>query len=264
MAIMIGPAALVTGAASQLGIGYATGLALLERGYSVALVDVDAAALRETGADLGALHPGKVETFECDVSSTASVAAALERVRASFGRLDVLVNNAGLVDRVETESMSDELWQKLMDVDLTGVFKCSRAAFPMLCDSGTGAIVNVSSVSAVMPSPDAACYAAAKAGVEGFTRALAVGWSPYGIRVNAVAPGSVTTGLIAAELAAGLVTQDRIDLWARRALPGRFADPSEVASAIAFLASSDSSYITGEVLRVDGGMSVNGRTDSAQ
>ncbi len=249
-------AAAVTGGAA--GIGLAACREFLDRGLAVAIVDRDAEAarkaadgLREAAARGGS---GKVIAASADVRDTAAVDAAIDAVTGELGGLDVLVNCAGITDRAPAAEMADASWSRMLDVHLTGTFRCCRAAFPALCDSDTAAIVNVSSVAARLGFPLRVSYCAAKSGIEGLTRSLAVEWAARGIRVNAVAPTWVRTAILEDAVAAGVLDEAKIDAITPF---GGVVEPFEVAKAIAFLASPDARMITGQSLPIDGGLTIN-------
>ena len=243
--------AVVTGGAR--GIGEATCRALSAAGVRVVIADRDLEAAHEAGASLASSSDTPFPV-ELDVTSTDSVERMVSVVRERFGALDVLVNNAGIHSSGPTEAVTDDDWSQLVDVHLGGTFRCSRAAFPLLAASESAAIVNVASIAAHMGFPGRASYTAAKSAIEGLTRTLAVEWAPHGIRVNAVAPGYTRTRLVMQAIKDGVV-DDRV-LAARIPL-ARLAEPGELAEAISFLASPAASYITGQTLVVDGGLTVN-------
>ena len=243
--------ALITGAGR--GIGATIGGRLLDAGYEVHFADADGdraaahvAAL--TGAD------GRAFAWKMNVTSDSEVDSVIEAVGSRHGRLDVLINNAGITNQCPTQQIPTGEWNELIDVHLGGTFRCSRAAFPILCAAGLSSIVNVSSIAGRMGMPIRASYCAAKAGIEGFTRSLAAEWAEFGIRVNAVAPGYVRTELIQKDLDNGLVSEEQLST---RISLKRLADPSEIAETIFFLATAPSSYVTGQVIHVDGGLSID-------
>jgi NAD(P)-dependent dehydrogenase (short-subunit alcohol dehydrogenase family) len=181
--------------------------------------------------------------------------ALVERVLHEFGRLDVLVNNAGAGQLGESETLSREVWQRIIDVDLSATFFCSQAAARPMLEAGRGVIVNVSSLLGHMGLARRAAYSAAKHGVEGLTKTLAAEWARRGVRVMSVAPGYVATELLAGTMKAGGFTYEDV---AGRTPLGRLAEPSEVARVVAFLVSDDAAYLTGSSILVDGGWIADG------
>jgi NAD(P)-dependent dehydrogenase (short-subunit alcohol dehydrogenase family) len=181
--------------------------------------------------------------------------ALVERVLHEFGRLDVLVNNAGAGQLGESETLSREVWQRIIDVDLSATFFCSQAAARPMLEAGRGVIVNVSSLLGHMGLARRAAYSAAKHGVEGLTKTLAAEWARRGVRVMSVAPGYVATELLAGTMQAGGFTFEDV---AGRTPLGRLAEPSEVARVVAFLVSDDAAYLTGSSILVDGGWIADG------
>jgi 2-hydroxycyclohexanecarboxyl-CoA dehydrogenase len=241
--------AFVTGGAS--GIGAATARRLAAEGARVAIGDLDEAGAREVAAE--------IDGFGCalDVTDAASARAAVAAATEALGPVDVLVNNAG-TDRFAFFVRSDEeLWDFVLGVNLRGVLACTHAVLPSMHERGRGVIVNVASEAGRVGSHGSATYSAAKAGVIGFTKAIARESARYGVRCNAVAPGPIETPLLngaeaqLGELGARL-KQGMIDATAMR----RSGEPEEVAAAIAFLASDDASYVTGQTLNVSGGLSM--------
>ena len=237
--LLEGKVALVTAAAGT-GIGSATARRLLAEGATVVISDAHERRLAETATDLG--DPLAVR---CDVTDEDQVqrlfAAAVER----HGRIDVVVNNAGLGGTANLVDMTDDQWHKVVDVTLTGTFRCTRAALRVLCPQGSGVIVNNASVLGWRAQAGQAHYAAAKAGVMALTRSAAIEAAPHGVRVNAVAPSLAMHPFLAK------VTSDELlDELAGREAFGRAAEPWEVATVIAFLASDYSTYMTGEVVSV--------------
>jgi 2-hydroxycyclohexanecarboxyl-CoA dehydrogenase len=241
--------AFVTGGAS--GIGAATARRLAAEGARVAIGDLDEAGARDVAAE--------IDGFGCvlDVADAASARAAVAAATEALGPVDVLVNNAG-TDRFAFFVRSDEeLWDFVLGVNLRGVLACTHAVLPSMHERGRGVIVNVASEAGRVGSQGSATYSAAKAGVIGFTKAIARESARYGVRCNAVAPGPIETPLLngaeaqLGELGARL-KQGMIDATAMR----RSGEPEEIAAAIAFLASDDASYVTGQTLNVSGGLSM--------
>lgn len=246
------PVAVITGGAS--GIGLAAAEAFVARGYDVVLADLDGDRASDEAKRLGR---GDVRALgvPLDVGDSASIAATVDRVREQLGRTDVLVNSAGYADSGPSEQISDDVWDRMIRVHLGGTFRCSRGFFELLRDAPAGSIVNLSSIGAHVGRPGRPHYGAAKSGIEGMTRTLSVEWASHGIRVNAVAPGHVHTPLIDTIMAAGTFNPERT--IARIPL-SRLGRPEEIAAAIVFLGSTDGSFVTGQVLVADGGMTVNG------
>jgi NAD(P)-dependent dehydrogenase (short-subunit alcohol dehydrogenase family) len=253
--------AMVTGAAD--GIGWATAQALARDGYRVALLDLKADAVQARAAELGAAHLG----LACDVTSESAVAQAVAAVETRWGRIDVLVNNAGIGDQGgNTLEQNAEAFDRVLAVHLRGTFLMSQAVGRVMLQAAPqaggarGSIVNLGSIASTIGLPTRNAYSAAKAGVLGMTRALACEWARSGIRVNAVAPGYVNTALVADLNRRGMLDGKGI---AHRTPLGRMAEPAEIAEAICFLASPKASYITGIVLPVDGGWTAFGAPESA-
>ncbi len=249
-----GRVALVTGGAG--GIGRATCKAFFDDGYAVALTDLELEAAVAAASEIDPSGE-RVVGFSGDVSSTEAVNEMIAASTARFGRLDALVNVAGVVGPGPSEELSDAEWDRLINIHLSGAFRCARAAFPALSATGAGSIVSVSSIAGRTGFSFRVSYCAAKAGIEGLTRALAVEWAKRGVRVNAVAPGHVRTPMLDYSLQIGSVTEETVRGRTNRIPMGRYAQPEEIAAAILFLSSPAASYVTGEVLCVDGAITVN-------
>jgi 3-oxoacyl-[acyl-carrier protein] reductase len=242
--LLAGRTVLVTAAAGT-GIGYATAERCAAEGARVAISDRHEQRLAEAAERLSAVAGEPVVAVPCDVTDEAQVQAMFDAVLANLGHLDVLVNNAGLGGTAHVVEMTDEQWHRVLDVTLTGTFRCTRAALRHMQARGSGAIVNNASVVGWRAQEGQAHYAAAKAGVMALTRCAAIEAAKFGVRVNAVAPSlamhphlsKVTTDELLAELAA-------------KEPYGRAAQPSEVANVIVFLASDYASYLVGEVVSV--------------
>jgi meso-butanediol dehydrogenase/(S,S)-butanediol dehydrogenase/diacetyl reductase len=238
-----GKVALVTGAAS--GIGRATATRLAGEGASVLAVDLDGAGLAETAESA---EPGRIAALAADVRSPDVPSEAVDAALDLFGRLDVLANVAGVLRCSLTTDTTDDEWDLVLGVNLTGTFRFCRAALPRLVES-QGAIVNVASTAALAGSPWMAAYAASKGGVVALTRTLAIEFGKRGVRANAVCPGSIDT-----PMTSEVALPEGADMsLVRRMMPlDTFRGPETVAAAIAFLASGDAAHINGETLRVDG------------
>lgn len=247
---------LVTGGAR--GIGYATALRLAQSGARVGVLDRDEAeanrAVQEIEADpIVRERGGGSLALVADVTDEAAVQGAVTAFVAAAGGLDILVNNAGITRDNLLFRMSSEDWDRVLETNLRSMFLCARAAQEHLVPQRSGRIVNVSSRSA-LGSRGQANYAAAKAGVQGLTATLAIELGPFGITANAVAPGFVRTAMTDATAARLGRTAAEFQADAASRIPlGRVAEPEEIAAAIAFLASDDASYVTGQTLYVTGG-----------
>jgi 3-oxoacyl-[acyl-carrier protein] reductase len=243
--LLAGKVVVVTAAAGT-GIGSAVARRCLDEGAQVVISDQHQPRLAALQEEMTGAHGGMVWSHPCDVTDEAQVGALMAGAVRHFGRIDVLINNAGLGGTSSVLDMTDEQWLRVLDVSLTGTFRCTRAALRQLVAQGHGgAVVNNASVLGWRAQPGQAHYAAAKAGVMALTRCAAMDVAEHGIRVNAVAPSLAVHPFLAKVTSEELLT----DLAGREAF-GRAAQTWEVASVIAFLASDYASYLTGEVISV--------------
>jgi len=246
-----GRVAVISGAARGIGFGIATRLA--EEGASVAIVDLDEAAASEAAGRLPLADGAKAIGIGANVSDGASVDAAIERVVAELGGIHVLVNNAGITRDNLLFKMTEDDWDLVMGVHLKGAFLMTKAAQKHFTEQKYGKVLNLSSVSA-LGNRGQANYSAAKAGVQGFTRTLGLELGPFGINVNAIAPGFIAT-----EMTDATAARLKMDVEEFRRLNAdanpvkRVGFPEDIAAAAAFLCSDEASYITGQTLYVDGG-----------
>jgi 3-oxoacyl-[acyl-carrier protein] reductase len=243
-ALLEGKTVLITAAAGT-GIGFATAMRCLEEGATVMISDIHERRLADAAARLGAIAGTRPPSRLCNVTREADVQALVAAAVAEMGRIDVLINNAGLGGFAPLIDMTDEQWQAVLDVTLNGTFRMTRAALRHMIPRRRGVIVNNASVLGWRAQVGQAHYAAAKAGVMALTRCAAMEAAPHTVRVNAVAPSLATHEFLSKVTPPGLLEE----LTAREAF-GRAADPSEVANVIVFLASDYSSYMTGEVVAV--------------
>jgi acetoacetyl-CoA reductase len=245
MTELSGRACLVTG--GSRGIGRAIALELGQRGASVAVGYASNGEAAEQVAAEIATHGGKAFAFGCDVQDPEAVEPAVAAVVERFGKIDVLVNNAGITRDRSLAKMSFEEWNAVIQTNLTSVFHVTSRVLPHMVQAGYGRIVNISSVIGVHGNFGQANYAAAKAGIIGLTKTAALELARKGITVNAIAPGFIETEMIAA-----MPEEVRAQILAKIPL-GRFGRPEEIAQAVAFLVSSGD-YITGQVIAIDGGL----------
>ena len=245
MARLVSKVAIVTGAAG--GMGRAIASALAAEGTTVVLVDIADEALERATGSLRAAG-GTVHAMPADVTSRHDVARLVDGVVERFGRLDVLVNNAGIVTVAPLETYPEEDFDRVLAVNLKGAFLVSQAAGRAMLAAGGGAIVNVASIAGHVPSPGSVAYSASKAALLMLTRQIAVEWGHRGIRCNAVAPGAMSWSM------EGHPSSPAALDAAGRIIPlGRVADPDEVGSVVAFLASDDARNVSAQEIGVDGG-----------
>ncbi len=247
-----GRVAVVTGGNGGIGLGMARGLA--QAGAAVMVAgrnrDKNAAAVAAL-ADLGA----EADSVALEVTEAASCQAMVAATAARFGRLDILINNAGINIRKQPEDYALEEWRSVIDTNLTGTFLCAQAAYPELCRAGGGKIINIGSMMSIFGASFVAAYAASKGGVVQLTKALATAWGKDGIQVNAVLPGWIDTELTRRARAQIEGLHERVEA---RTPAGRWGDPADHAGIAVFLASRASDFLTGTAIPVDGGYSVQG------
>jgi glucose 1-dehydrogenase len=239
--------AVVTGGGR--GIGKAVAVALARAGNDIVLAEINLEVARAAAIEIEQ-YGGAVLAHATDVSKRASVEGLVEATLERFGRLDVLVNNAAVIAPASSLEMTDEQWDMVINVDLKGVFLCSQLAARQMVVQRSGSIINIASIAAERGIRDRANYCVAKAGVVALTRVMGLELASAGVRVNAVGPGYVNTELQQAALAQGINSLEKLT----GATPmGRLAEPAEIANVVAFLASDQASYITGQVIFADGG-----------
>jgi 2-hydroxycyclohexanecarboxyl-CoA dehydrogenase len=239
--------AIVTGGAS--GIGLATSKRLARDGVGIAVWDIDEPGAARTAAEIVAAG-GRAVGVRVDVSSRPQINSGLERVHSELGQVHILVNNAGITNFTPFLEMTEEVWDRVMSVNLRGLFHCTQAIVPDMLAAGWGRVINISSSSAQAGSARMTAYAASKGGVIAFTKSLALELATSGITVNNVPPGFIDTPMLRASDRPGAVNVDTVAANSPMKRPGR---PEDIAAACAFLASDEAGYITGHTLSVNGG-----------
>jgi 3-oxoacyl-[acyl-carrier protein] reductase len=241
-----GRVALVTG--GSRGIGKATCLALAVQGAAVAVhYHAQSESANEVVSQIRQMG-GTASAIQADLAEQQAPELLIKQIVDEFNQIDILVNNAGEMSRSAVADLPDEMWNRTLAVNLTAVFRCTRACLPSMIAQKWGRIINVSSQAAYTGSANHAHYAASKAGLAGFSYSLTKELGPHGITVNMVAPGRIITDLIAGSI------KDREQEWLKQTPLGRLGQPEEVAAAIVFLASEGASYITGSTIHVNGGL----------
>ncbi|MFD2682415.1 3-oxoacyl-ACP reductase FabG [Bacillus seohaeanensis] len=239
-----GKVALITGGAN--GIGKVTAQEFLHEGANVVISDFNEEAGRKMQNELG--NDKRITFIPADVTDTEQVEWMVQKILEKYGKIDILVNNAGItIDGLLTK-MDEDSWEKVISVNLSGVFKCTKAVAPFMLEQGAGVILNASSVVGIHGNIGQTNYAATKAGVIGLTKSWAKEFGPKGIRVNAVAPGFIETDMTAK------VPQKVLDMMKAKTPLRKLGRSRDIASAYLFLASDDASYINGSILSVDGGL----------
>lgn len=238
--------ALVTG--SSKGIGKATAIRLAAAGFSVCINYLEDKKGAETARQLIEESGGNAMTIRADVSDRQSVRNLISRIREEWGRIDVLVNNAGIYERADFESLDFDAWRRTLSYNLDSVFLCTSEALPMMKRQQYGRIINISSQLAFKGSTHGAHYAASKSGMIGLTRSLAIELGRYGITVNMIAPGSIRTRIL------DTYNESQLRELGERIPLRRIGEAEDVASAVTFLASDEASYITGATINVSGGL----------
>jgi 3-oxoacyl-[acyl-carrier protein] reductase len=248
---LAGKTALITGAGS--GMGRAMARRFAAEGAEVAATDIDEGSASATAAEIRDAG-GEASAFAIDVADSGSVATAVEAALGELGRIDVLCSNAGILDDYATVlETSEDQWDRVLSINLKGMYLTSRALLPQMIESGGGVIVNTASIAGLVAGGGGAAYTAAKHGVIGLTRQLAFDFGPKGVRANAICPGAVETGMTHDLFEAGEAeVMDSVN-----SVPaGRYAQPEEIASLALFLASDESDFVHGAAYVIDGGWTV--------
>ena len=240
----------ISGAAGLRGIGFATARRFADEGATVVILDLDEKGAQAAARELGNAHLG----LRCDVTKKDECVTAIERVVETYGRVDALLNNAGITQTLSVWDIDEKSWDRMLDVNLRGVLNLTQAVIPTMREQRSGSIVHTSSgaVHSGGGFVGTAHYCAAKGGVIALGRAMARELGPFGVRVNCIAPGYVPT-----DINVGKVPEDKLEEIRQRTHLKRLGAPADIANAFAFLASDLSSYITGHVLDVNGGMFMN-------
>jgi len=249
---LAGKVCLITGAGS--GIGRASAVLFAAEGASVAIADIDIDGAAETKAAIDA-SGGTSRTYRVDVTDQASTEALAAAVLGDLGRIDVLFNNAGIAGVGVVHETSLELWERVMAVNVRGVFLVARAVLPAMIEAGGGSIINMSSTIAEIGLANRASYAASKGAVLSLSRQMQADYAAYGIRVNALLPGTIHTPFVERYLAESYDDRDAgLEILKKRQLTGDLGRPEDVAAAALFLASDESRFVLGSALSVDGGV----------
>jgi NAD(P)-dependent dehydrogenase (short-subunit alcohol dehydrogenase family) len=251
-----GQVAVITGAAR--GIGTACALRFAQEGAHVVCLDLLAEENEAVAAECAALGTDAL-ALTCNVTDPESVGSCIQATLERWGRVDALVTSAGIYSGSPLPEVSLEQWQRLIDINLTGVFLCNQAVAPAMMEQHSGSIINISSMAGKTSWPSTAEYSASKTGVIGLTRSVAMELAPHGVTVNAVCPGNTLTEMVRSVAARqgeqlGMSGEEWLEMRANDCPMKRLAEPWEIAGVCAFLASEDARYITGQALEVDGGL----------
>ncbi len=238
--------AIVTGGGK--GIGAAICKALSDEGASIAVADIDTAAAEKTAQALQQAG-GTASAIEVDITSAESVARMVENVLATYGKIDILINNAGarIIKGLMQHTQDD--WEKMLQINLTGPFMCAQAVIPQMVAQGAGNIINLASIASFMGRPNRCAYVAAKSGLLGLTRAMAADLAGKNIRVNAIAPGMIASPFNQSFAE----SEDSGPAWAQENSIGRWGQPEDIGGAAVFLASDEASFVNGAEIKVEGG-----------
>ncbi|PWM23129.1 MAG: short-chain dehydrogenase [Oscillospiraceae bacterium] len=251
-----GKLVVITGGAR--GLGYASATKFAKEGAEIVLADINGEMAKESAAKLQQETGAACHGYQFDVSRVDEIKAFFAQMKETFGRVDVLVNNAGIQIRNDCLNFKEEDWDRLMDINLKGVFFCRQQAGLLMKETGGGIIVNMSSSTAVRTTPGRAPYCISKAGVKNLTMVLSCEFAKYNIRMNAVAPGWIMTNMLQDGFKLGIVSDKQL----MAAIPyKRYADMSEIADVVVYLCSDQASYITGQCIHVDGGQTALGLPD---
>lgn len=240
--------AIITGGAN--GIGAATAKKFVEEGARVVIVDLNEEVMRESCDTLNQISPNSTTSFKADVTDRAAIEALIDYTHQKYGKIDILVNNAGITLDAQLVKMTEDQWDKVIDVDLKGVFNVGQLTAKYMKEQGGGVILNASSIVGLYGNFGQTNYAASKWGVIGMTKTWARELGKYGIRVNAVAPGFTKTDMIAT------VPEKVLDAIKSKSPLNELGEPLDIANGYTFLASDEAKYITGFVLSIDGGMTL--------
>lgn len=250
---LAGKVAIVT--ASAAGIGRAASLLFAEEGAAVAAVDCDSAGNAELVKEIRN-SGGKAEAFTADVSSAQDVERVVQRAIATWNRVDILFNNAGIVTGGKIHTLTEQDWDRSFDINVKGMFLFSRAVIPTFLKQGGGVILNTSSTTALRVAPDRALYTATKGAIYSLTKSMALDYAAERIRVNCLCPGTTDTPSLRARLGANGNTEEMTKRFIARQPLGRLGTAEEIAKAALYLVSDDAGFVTGTAFQIDGGMSL--------